>query len=435
MSAERYDAIVVGGGFAGAAAARDLVSAGLRVCLVEARDRLGGRTWTIEADGQRLELGGTWVHWTQPHVWSELTRYGIGVERDDRAFDRAIVGSPPRSAPTAATLERIESGFAAVIGDLVAAVGTPADRLDPARIRAVDTITMAERLGELDLPAEDRGLVEALLYEIAGSPLDEAGILGVLRWLALCGGSTDRWYETNEYRVSGGTRALIDALTADPRLEVRLASPVRAVSAGPDGVEVAVDGGAVLRADQVVVAVPVNVLPEIEFTPALSDSRLDAARRGVGKPHQDKVFVRVRGDIGRVFGHLPPPAPMNFFWTFRRLDGDEQIIMAISSAADFDVTDHDAVAARMREYVPEIDEVLGVWSHSWSASDPYARGGNTGPRPGVIADHLAELQTPVGPIAFAGADIADGWFGYIDGAIESGLRAAGQVRRMRGAAR
>ena len=71
------DAIVVGGGFAGATAARELSRAGCRVVLLEARDRLGGRTWTSSFAGQPVEMGGTWVHWHQPHVWAELTRYGL----------------------------------------------------------------------------------------------------------------------------------------------------------------------------------------------------------------------------------------------------------------------------------------------------------------------------------------------------------------------
>ena len=73
------DVIIVGAGVAGLTAARELRHAGLDVLVLEARDRIGGRTWTIETAGHTVELGGTWVHWHQPHVWAELTRYGIGV--------------------------------------------------------------------------------------------------------------------------------------------------------------------------------------------------------------------------------------------------------------------------------------------------------------------------------------------------------------------
>ena len=68
--------IVIGGGFAGVTAARELTLAGLECTLIEARDRLGGRTWYREWGGEEIEFGGGWLHWHQPHVWAELTRAG-----------------------------------------------------------------------------------------------------------------------------------------------------------------------------------------------------------------------------------------------------------------------------------------------------------------------------------------------------------------------
>ncbi len=73
------DVVVIGGGFAGLTAARELHHARLDVLLLEARERIGGRTMTTAISGHTVELGGSWVHWHQPHVWAELTRYGIGV--------------------------------------------------------------------------------------------------------------------------------------------------------------------------------------------------------------------------------------------------------------------------------------------------------------------------------------------------------------------
>ena len=86
-----YDAIVLGAGFAGVTAARELRTNGLRVLLLEARPRIGGRTFTSEVGGHDVELGGAFVHWTQPHVWAEITRYGLEIEE-------AALTAPPRSA-------------------------------------------------------------------------------------------------------------------------------------------------------------------------------------------------------------------------------------------------------------------------------------------------------------------------------------------------
>lgn len=72
-----YDVIVVGAGYAGLTAARDLTLAGAKVLLLEARDRIGGRTFTATIDGHHFELGGTYVHWAQPNVWREIARYSM----------------------------------------------------------------------------------------------------------------------------------------------------------------------------------------------------------------------------------------------------------------------------------------------------------------------------------------------------------------------
>src|SRR5947209_16575988 len=74
------DVIVVGGGFAGVTTAREAALGGLDTLLLEARNRLGGRTWTSEWNGRDIEYGGGWVHWHQPHTYSEITRAGLEVE-------------------------------------------------------------------------------------------------------------------------------------------------------------------------------------------------------------------------------------------------------------------------------------------------------------------------------------------------------------------
>jgi monoamine oxidase len=79
------DVVVIGAGFAGLVAARELGRAGLDVLVLEARGRVGGRTWTDRRLGHDLELGGTWVHWVQPHTWAEMTRYGRQITRSPPA--------------------------------------------------------------------------------------------------------------------------------------------------------------------------------------------------------------------------------------------------------------------------------------------------------------------------------------------------------------
>lgn len=77
---DTFDVVMVGAGMAGIMAARDLSKEGYSVILLEARDRVGGRTYTERAFGREVKLGGAYVHWSQTNVWHEMQRHGISVK-------------------------------------------------------------------------------------------------------------------------------------------------------------------------------------------------------------------------------------------------------------------------------------------------------------------------------------------------------------------
>lgn len=83
-----FDVVIIGAGYTGLTAARDLAITGCKVLLLEARDRIGGRTYTTEMDGHLFEMGGTHIHWSQPNIWREIARYSL-QDRIDAAIDLA----------------------------------------------------------------------------------------------------------------------------------------------------------------------------------------------------------------------------------------------------------------------------------------------------------------------------------------------------------
>jgi hypothetical protein len=90
INSEEYDIIIIGARFAGLIAACELSRRGGKVLMIEARDQISGRSFTTQVDNQQYEIGGTWIHWSQPHIWTEMTRYGFSVIESEGAVANQI---------------------------------------------------------------------------------------------------------------------------------------------------------------------------------------------------------------------------------------------------------------------------------------------------------------------------------------------------------
>src|SRR5450755_739844 len=121
-----HDVIVIGGGFAGITAAREAALRGRTVLLLEARDRLGGRAWSAPWAGTSIEYGGAWVHWHQPHTWSEITRAGLTVcLSEDADVAGWYVGEDRRSGSIAERDEIARRGWDRFVAGVERALPNP----------------------------------------------------------------------------------------------------------------------------------------------------------------------------------------------------------------------------------------------------------------------------------------------------------------------
>ena len=423
------DAIVIGGGFAGVTAARELTLAGLDCMLIEARDRLGGRTWYRDWGGEAIEMGGGWVHWHQPHAWAELTRAGQGIgQSSEPGVVSWTVGGERRSGSMAARDAIAASAWNRFVEPAAAALPRPHDPLFalPA-LAPFDAQTIAQRIAELELGDEQRDVLSAELEALAHGYLDDAGAVSVLRWHALSGYSLALTQQTGGvYTFGAGTKGLIDAIAAQAPFAQWLSTPVDSIGRVSDGVEVRTRAGDVLRARTCVLAVPLNVLPHIRLDD-VSQAKRDAialgqASRGI------KLWLRVRGE-DRGINAVAPAHPFGYLMSDRLLaDGSQLLVGFGRDAAVIDADDRDRVQAALDELVPGL-ELVDCITHDWLA-DEFARGTWAIHRPGWYTRHHAAMRAPEHGLVFAGSDLADGWSGFVDGAIESGLRAAEQVRAL-----
>lgn len=426
----RYDAIVIGAGFAGVTAARDVSWHGFRTLLLEARARLGGRTFTADLGGHDVELGGTWIGWLQPHVWSEIARYGLPIaESASAAASRAIWMDQGRR------VDGDPQTYAALMESMAAAFYSPAqesfprpyDPLYKDGLARLDALSAAEAISRLKLSPVQEGLALSFAAINGHSSPDQSSYLDQLRWYALGSFNLWRlWDNLARYRIEGGTRALIGHMQADSRAELRLSSPVAAVAQEDGQVSVITQSGARYVGRAVIVAVPLNCLIDIEFTPAVSATKRRVSRmRHTGSG--TKVYARIKGRQPIFTAHGTYTMPLNFLWT-EYDDADSQLLVGFGASPDtLDINDDDAVRDAVRDYVPDA-ELVESFRYDWNR-DPYSRGTWCMYRPNVLTRDLRELQRSQGNVHFAGSDIADGWRGFIDGAIESGLRVAQRVAK------
>lgn len=423
--AEPADVVVIGAGFAGLTAARELRQAGRSVIVLEARDRIGGRTWLDTRLGRPLEMGGTWVHWTQPYVWAEMKRYGIGTVQSpvpETAYwwadGKRHQGDPER------LLNDIDASNRELVKDSRRYFPEPFTPFANPEITAIDATPLPKKIAELPVSDYSKDILASFWSLNFNGPIDDAAFTQALRWVALTNGD---WMVSFEacatFKVRGGTGGLINAIAAGT--DVRLNTTVLAVEQDHSGISVRTADGSLYRGNHVICTLPLGALPGITFEPPLPDSSRKAIANGqVSKGI--KAWIKVKGALQPFVALGSADWPLNFAQKEYDQDGDT-ILVAFGPYSDrLDTTDLRQVQAALDLLLPDA-EVLDVASHDWTAD---AFSGETWPmhRPGYLTESLADFQKPQGRLVIAGADYANGWGGFIDGAIESGLEAARRIQ-------
>lgn len=426
---ETYDVAVVGAGISGLIAARELTQRGLSVCVIEGRDRLGGRTWTDRRLGRDIELGGTWVHNLQPHVFAELRRYGLGLVANAEPERCVVVGADGARSQMSFEdgMQLLDAGLGHVIDGARDLIPFPFDPLHTGqKMRDVDELTAADRLATLGPDPLVRTVAEAFVATGFQGAAEEIGLAHVLRLAALSNWDVAMDLEVaTGFLIEGGTRALVEAIAGDSDAEVRLETVVESILDDGEGVTVTVVGGGQVRARWAIVAVPTAALGEIAFAPPLAGGQravVDAGQVAAGI----KVWARVRGEVVPFMGFADPSVcPLTIAQFEYHHDGDSLIVAFGPDRTAISIDDADAVAAAIRQFLPDA-EVVAVDGHDWGA-DQMTRQTWANPRPRQLTEHLPDFQRPHGRVHIAGADHATGWLSYMDGAVETGLSSARRV--------
>ncbi|KAK0638343.1 Monoamine oxidase N [Lasiodiplodia hormozganensis] len=449
-----FDVIVIGAGYAGLTAARDLTTQGRTVLLLEARDRIGGRTWNTTINGFTYEMGGTWIHWHMPHIYREVSLYGLqddfivtqtpGGKED---YCTLITGEDRKNVThdeETTTFTKVWTLFCAIDDSSLRAtlpypLSTPHHPAN-APLAAYDALSCADRLAQISsrLTTTERSMLEAIILQMAGGPLDSIGYLDALRWWAL-GGHTATGLNniglTTRLRSGQSTlaRRMFEHARSTGRLSYAFSTAVAAVEERGNGVvEVrprSGGGAAGWQARKVVCTVPLNVLRDVSFAPALSGLKAEAI--GIGQANRgNKVHADVAGpELVSYTAFARPGKGLVCAIADKETPGGDSHVVFFGPAAEVEGgmrlggSGVEGVAEAVRHVVPEGKEVRRLVYHDWAA-DEFSKGTWCYFKPGFATKYLAELQKPHGSVFFASADWSDGWRGWIDGAVQQGTQAA-----------
>ena len=449
------EVLVIGAGYAGLSAARELARAGVDVAVVEARDRVGGRVWTTTTDsGALVDHGGQWIGPGQSHLQKladecraeTFPTFTAGEGVEWRAGTRATyAGLVPTSDPAAAA-DGVEAIFELDLSARDVPLEAPWEADDA---RGLDAQTLGSWLASSVGSEGARAMITSAVKSIFGAEPGELSLLFTLFYLHSGGGLMNLARTTNgaqERRFVDGAQGCALRLAAELGDRVLLSSPVVALSYGPDHVAATLERGErgaparrlVVRARRAVVAMPPALSVRLAWSPPLPGRRDQLATRApmgsVTKVHAvyDRPFWRDDGLNGQVvsdegalrvtFDDSPPDASHGILVGF--IAGEE--CRALDAAAPEERAGR-AVADLVRYFGPAAASPLEVVQQHWPA-EPYTRGGPVAVfSPGLLTGFGPALRAPVGPVHWAGTETATEWCGYIDGALSSGVRAAAEV--------
>lgn len=431
--------IVVGAGFAGLASARDLAFKGHKVLILEARDRIGGRTWTAHTEHGKLEIGGAWVHWLQPHVYSELRKYGLDkfLITDSRPEGCETVSKPNRAEPASVTsAEQAEQDFGqmeALLGKFMdidqqggrSVIPYPFDvgasiAANP-QYPAIDRLSIADRVEQLqDISDEERAALKEHAGSFFGTPPEVGSFTEVLHTFALSCFNAQMIEETTmKFKIASGTTALALAILDDFTGDRLLSSPVTQITQreGSYPIAISTKSGSSFRAKKVISTIPINVLSSIDFQPPLSDLQNEAFRTGITFARTDKLLCKTSLDLSNGFSVSCEGGDMPFSSGFVDGKGEDQTLVLLTHP-DVNLGATADTIKLVETLRPGGLPVTAAYASLWS-DDPFAGGVMPVRGPGYIAKYHEELQKGHGNLYFCGSDFADGWRGFMDGAFES----------------
>ncbi|MEM7138211.1 MAG: FAD-dependent oxidoreductase [Myxococcota bacterium] len=447
MSGVDADVVVVGAGISGLCAARKISRQGARVAVLEARDRVGGRTWTQEIGGARFDVGGQWIGPGQERVRALVDELGLETFRTHTKGKKVLeiggkVSTYKSSIPSLSLVSLIQMQGALSYLERVRKRVPPDAPMSADNANQLDSETLETWMHRFVKSDKVTGVMDAAVRTVFGT---EARDLSALYFLMLmnAGGGLLRIVEVDDgaqqTRFVMGAQSISKALAEELGDAVVLEAPVRVIRQDAQGITVDC-GGSSFSGKYGIVAMAPALAGRIDYEPGVSVAREQMTQRfAMGATVKvlltyERAFWREAGFSGEV---VSSDGPLSVVFDNTSHDGKRPALVGfiVGKHARQWSTQPPAdrerrVLAAMARYFGDEARLCQEYHELDWGTEPWSRGCPVGGLPpGVLSSSFANIRKPEGRVHWAGTEAATEWMGYMEGAIQSGERAADEVLR------
>lgn len=416
------DCVVIGSGLAGAAAALWLTDAGKAVTIVEARGRIGGRTYSRSMSGtpDLIEFGGGWITEWHERMKALAARFGMSLRPTLPVTARRWHDGNSLRTDTPVAAENMASwtsAMQAIQKDSLAMKGG-SGRWQESNPWAA--MSFADYMTAKDLPEAVRREFIAWWTLNGSADITKVNVLDALNSAAPKGGTMEAVLEELSHTIDGGVSKLVERMIAASGADVVLGDAVVEVADTGDHVALRLSSGAETKARRAVLAVPVNAVDTMRFDPPLRSAQVQLARQ----KHQGralKMLMRVKGVKPGVLV-TGEAEGLRLMFAERALSDGTTLVIGFGLYDEVKDTSSAAMGRALKTFFPEGSLLAHDW-HDW-IRDPWSSG--TWVSHGLWQRDLfaANEWATKGRLHFATSDIASRESGWFEGAVIAGEEAA-----------
>lgn len=439
------DVIIIGAGLAGLTAARELIRQGEdSVIVLEARDRVGGRTLNLPIGGGHVvEGGGEWI--------------GPGQDRIALLADRLNVRTFPAFYEGDTTFDVLNEVSVGMIPDATAGQSIDflklAWKIDRAAKRLpsgkpwnaegashLDRRTLGDWLSEHRATSYSWAIFRVITRAIMAGYPERISLLWFLHYVRSAGGLMPLIMNdggAQDLRFEGGSQLLSIRMAEELGNRLRLGQPVERIEHSESGVRVHTRETAYSARRVIVAMMPSDIL-RIRFEPELPPQK-QALTKGFARLTRLPIvklsviyptpFWRAMGRNGSMQSDR---APLQLVFDNSPEDGSIGVLsgfLSVAEAPEFahrETRETKVLEEFARYFGKQAFEAVGYVEKDW-ATDPFSTGCITPLTPGILSESGPALREPTGRIHWAGTETAEAWCGFMDGAVRSGERAAAEI--------